>query len=416
MNTRNLLGTFTIAAALCGATATHANASLCGDPPGNITWSDHFYQAQAKYYASTMGIETGGEVVYDGIPIKGHGNYQQGSSGWESLTIEQAHEYIQQEYRDKEVNLAAECGYRMCKLAEVGDTSGTGLSLMAQICNGVSPGAENPDAGTNLRPILGDKTRPAFTSVAFDSDAPVTSYHTIHNDSPFLMKISWYVEDDLSRAGKHLLKVEKFKDTPRGERGGRLPRIIRLKPFEGFTFRVTASRPDRAMQKPKIWFGLDKSPQFAGNLQYVLLRDVEQLKQRHCRDWDLDGYCRSCMFEVEFNQRVGQNPPLQNVCERMRPGASVVSTFSALVYDATVPPNGAWNSFIEIYLQTPSDTAFFSHRYDSNYSPFYGSITGTVPANGSYPNNIILTACQWGADGNHVCQTYPGAYLKMDAR
>lgn len=399
-----------VAAAGLTALADVARSQDCGPPPGAWQTSYNFQKAIRKYSASSMQIDTDGSAALpiEGIPVefKGNGDYNESDTSWSELTISEARTYIQQEMNNPNAELLRVCGYYACKMSSSFDPYANGSNLWMQVCRDVAPGADQPGHGSgfNFRPTIGDEDRPAYGTVAFDSDVPETRIHIIRNDTPFPMQLTWYIENNKRRDGKPILIPGTINAKGKIKKAAK---TIRIPANQSKTFSVVVMRPDRSVEKPRIFIGLKAYQQYAALLQYSVLRDRQQLEQRSCVKWnDADGYCDKCVHDVApvFGSRGGFWAGLSNAipfgCSNMRPGANVISTFTGNVTIDNSPATG--QLFVNLMLQGRRDSMDTGYR-DSAPLPLYAYGYDTVPADGRVPNNLFLLSCQYGSNPNKTC-------------
>ena len=71
-------------------------AQECGARPGPYTYSEQFYKAEARLYQSETGESDKISVIYDDVPIGGSHERTEHITGYQSMTIQQARQIVQQ--------------------------------------------------------------------------------------------------------------------------------------------------------------------------------------------------------------------------------------------------------------------------------------------------------------------------------
>lgn len=104
----------------------------CGQVPGEVRYSESFYKAQAKYASAASGSS-------DSVDIPLTGSFQRNSNSQtinhEELTLQQAYDYVQQEHKSHHAEIIRECGYRLCKLANVTSPNAMqAIGVMSALC------------------------------------------------------------------------------------------------------------------------------------------------------------------------------------------------------------------------------------------------------------------------------------------
>lgn len=126
----------------------------CGTPPGPYTYSTRFYQAVERLSETDTGESVESSAKYTD-EITGTGNFRKSekASNYESLTIDQATQIVQQEHANAAANIIAECGYRACLLNKSrSEVSVPALTLISQVCNPALavPSTKSKSSGNQL--------------------------------------------------------------------------------------------------------------------------------------------------------------------------------------------------------------------------------------------------------------------------
>lgn len=362
-----VVGAVLAAGALLGTRPALAD---CGPLPGPVAISRNFAVGWKKYDSATK------QQKYDGsgdanIPIgdlpvgfagENHYSTDERNVHWSELNLEEASSYVQGEL-SANVELARACGYYLCKMAEGGGVAALGgQNLLTQVClaSGTPPGTDMPGEGpgANFRPQIGDSLKQAFGSVYFDSDAPVTTTHVIYNAFPTTMVVTYWMEGAQKRDGSSFVSLSRPSLRP-GGKPRRLPRVIRIRPGASFLVDVTVSRPDRPVERPKIWFAIAGYESYAANLQYVVVRDRVQLDQPDCTKWDVENdalSCKQCRWRASGDPEIpfASTSTFRASCSRMPAGAEVEVTANGVVYC------GTWSS----QMGFPTTCGYPSPSYD----------------------------------------------------
>ena len=196
---RKTMITIMLFSALCSICVAQLFGQSCGVPPGPFSYSHNFYRAEAKYYDSSSNTSVGATIPVDGLPIKGSLDSGQSVTDWQTLTIQEAQSYVQQEHASKKAQILAECGYRLCELANSpGSVSKEAVAVYAEVC---SQSLLPSDSAANK--IL--TVRPGAETAIFLSNATQTRSVTVTNNSPGSLKVRLSIEPGAT--GEKVLSV-----------------------------------------------------------------------------------------------------------------------------------------------------------------------------------------------------------------
>ena len=129
----------------------------CGTPPPtNIQWSENFQKAVLKILSSSSQSNESGdlsaltEVGFYDFGFKSDNNSAQNAR--DQLSIQQAEQFVQEEYKNKSAQIISECGYRMCTLAAQpgGIVATAGL---ANVCSVAFNNGEVPAVPSGLQSL-----------------------------------------------------------------------------------------------------------------------------------------------------------------------------------------------------------------------------------------------------------------------
>lgn len=204
-----------------------ARGQSCGVQPGSFQYSERFYQAEAKLYKSTSATTAGVDVVYDDLPIKGSFSSKNSVSNYESLTIEQAKSYIQQEHTDRGAQIIAECGYRLCTLANSpGSMNPIAISVLQEVCTqALTP----RDVSVGLL-----SASPRVSTTIFDKDEKTQTHDiNVSNTSPGAMPVKAVV--DQGTAGGTYVTVSGQSTFTIPPKSSRTVKIVVKRPGTGKT-------------------------------------------------------------------------------------------------------------------------------------------------------------------------------------
>lgn len=129
----------------------------CGTPPpANIQWSENFQKAVLKILSSSNQTNESGDlsaITEDGFldfGFKSDNNTTQNAR--DQLSIQQAEQFVQEEYKNKSAQIIAECGYRMCTLAA--QPSGiVATAGLANVCSVAFNNGEVPAISSGLQSL-----------------------------------------------------------------------------------------------------------------------------------------------------------------------------------------------------------------------------------------------------------------------
>jgi hypothetical protein len=165
-----------------------ATGQQCGNPPGGFHYSERFYRAEAKFYETTVGVKQDVALPIDDLPIKGSmkGDYK--VTNWETLTVDQARSYIQQEHTDRGAQIVAECGYRLCTIAQTpGSMNDAAIAVLDEICkDALSPHDQSDSNSITVSPTV--------STVVFSSQASQPRAITVFNHFPGTVNVNVSVD------------------------------------------------------------------------------------------------------------------------------------------------------------------------------------------------------------------------------
>jgi hypothetical protein len=157
-------------------------AQQCGIQPGPFTYSENFYRAEAKFLDASSSTSVKATIPIEDLPISGSLDAKQQITNWQTLTIQEARTYVQQEHSTREAQILAECGYRLCLLANSpGVVSASAATVYAEVCSQALVPSESARSDISVRPKA--------DSVIFSSTATQNRSVTVTNGSPGMIKV-----------------------------------------------------------------------------------------------------------------------------------------------------------------------------------------------------------------------------------
>jgi hypothetical protein len=135
-------------------------AQSCGvPPPTNTQFSSNFQKAVLKILSSSSASSTSADLtaITEAAFVDFGFNSDQNTvvNARDQLTLQQAEQFVQQEYKNQTAQIIAECGYRMCTLGSQlnGTLAATGL---ANVCGAAIQSLELPastSGGLSVQPM-----------------------------------------------------------------------------------------------------------------------------------------------------------------------------------------------------------------------------------------------------------------------
>jgi len=124
-------------------------AQSCGvRPPTNTQFSINFQKAVLKILSSSSASSTSADLtaITEAAFVDFGFNSDQNTvvNASDQLTLQQAEQFVQQEYKNQTAQIIAECGYRMCTLGS--QSNGTlAAAGLASVCGAAIQSLELPD-------------------------------------------------------------------------------------------------------------------------------------------------------------------------------------------------------------------------------------------------------------------------------